>query len=170
MATHSSILAWEIPQTEEPGQLTVCGVVRVRHDWAWTRTRIISVISFIATVLWLFFVFFPDAIQDHMCHDLNISEDNCVRCFPLIRLRLHTSGQHTTEVLKCPSRCIVSGSIWYLFVPLLVMWKHTYFQTMLLVYHVRCLPSCPGSSLRAGQSPIGVCSLHHAWQENLVCA
>ena len=34
MATHSSILAWEIPRTEEPGRLQVHGVARVRHDLA----------------------------------------------------------------------------------------------------------------------------------------
>ena len=28
MATHSSILAWEIPQTEEPGGATVHGVTQ----------------------------------------------------------------------------------------------------------------------------------------------
>ena len=32
MATHSSILAWEIPWTEEPGKLQSMGVTRVRHD------------------------------------------------------------------------------------------------------------------------------------------
>ena len=32
MATHSSILAWRIPWTEEPGGATVHGVARVRHD------------------------------------------------------------------------------------------------------------------------------------------
>ena len=32
VASHSSILAWEIPWTEEPGGLTVHGVTRVRHD------------------------------------------------------------------------------------------------------------------------------------------
>ena len=32
MATHSSILAWEIPWTEEPGRLQSHGVARVRHD------------------------------------------------------------------------------------------------------------------------------------------
>ena len=32
MATHSSILAWEIPQTEEPGGLQSTGSQRVRHD------------------------------------------------------------------------------------------------------------------------------------------
>ena len=31
-ATHSSILAWRIPWTEEPGELQSMGVQRVRHD------------------------------------------------------------------------------------------------------------------------------------------
>ena len=32
MATHSSILAWEIPWMEEPGELQSMGSQRVRHD------------------------------------------------------------------------------------------------------------------------------------------
>ena len=32
MATHSSILAWKIPWTEEPGRLQSMGLQRVRHD------------------------------------------------------------------------------------------------------------------------------------------
>ena len=32
MATHSSILAWKIPQTEEPGGLQSIGSQRARHD------------------------------------------------------------------------------------------------------------------------------------------
>ena len=32
MATHSSILAWEMPWTEEPGGLWSIGSQRVRHD------------------------------------------------------------------------------------------------------------------------------------------
>ena len=32
MATHSSILAWRIPWTEEPGRLQSMGCQRVRHD------------------------------------------------------------------------------------------------------------------------------------------
>ena len=32
MATHSSILAWRIPQTEEPGGLQSMGSQRVRYD------------------------------------------------------------------------------------------------------------------------------------------
>ena len=34
MATHSSILAWEIPWTEEPDGLQSMGSQRVRHDLA----------------------------------------------------------------------------------------------------------------------------------------
>ena len=41
MATHSSILAWEIPWTEEPGGLQSMVLQRVRHDWAHTRARVI---------------------------------------------------------------------------------------------------------------------------------
>jgi len=33
MATHSSIPAWRIPWTEEPGRLQSIGSQRVRHDW-----------------------------------------------------------------------------------------------------------------------------------------
>ena len=32
MATHSSILAWIIPWTEEPGRLQFVGLQRVRHN------------------------------------------------------------------------------------------------------------------------------------------
>ena len=32
MATHSSVLAWRIPWTEEPGGLQPIGSQRVRHD------------------------------------------------------------------------------------------------------------------------------------------
>ena len=34
MATHSSILAWRIPWTEEPGGLPALGLQRVGYDWA----------------------------------------------------------------------------------------------------------------------------------------
>ena len=32
MVTHSSVLAWEIPQTEEPGELQSMALQRVGHD------------------------------------------------------------------------------------------------------------------------------------------
>ena len=38
ITTHSSILAWRISETEEPGRLHSMGSKRVRHDWGnWTE-------------------------------------------------------------------------------------------------------------------------------------
>ena len=34
MATHSSVLAWRIPGTGEPGGLPSMGSHRVGHDWS----------------------------------------------------------------------------------------------------------------------------------------
>ena len=34
MATHSSVLAWRIPGTREPGGLPSMGSHRVGHDWS----------------------------------------------------------------------------------------------------------------------------------------
>ena len=39
METHSSILAWRIPWTEEPGGLQSTGSQRVEHDWATSLTH-----------------------------------------------------------------------------------------------------------------------------------
>ena len=33
MATHSSVLAWRIPGTGKPGELSSMGSQRVGHDW-----------------------------------------------------------------------------------------------------------------------------------------
>ena len=38
VATHSSILAWRIPRTVEPGRLQSMGSHRVGHDWATHNT------------------------------------------------------------------------------------------------------------------------------------
>ena len=40
MATHSSILAWRIPWTENPGGLQSMGSQRVGHDWAMSLTHL----------------------------------------------------------------------------------------------------------------------------------
>ena len=45
MATHSSILAWEIPWTEEPGGLQSTGSQRVRHDLEMKQQKYIIGVS-----------------------------------------------------------------------------------------------------------------------------
>ena len=42
MATHSSILAWRIPWTEEPAELRSMGSQRVGHDWPTNTLQIPS--------------------------------------------------------------------------------------------------------------------------------
>ena len=41
MATHSSILAWRIPRTEEPGKLHSMELQRVGRDWAHTHSFVV---------------------------------------------------------------------------------------------------------------------------------
>ena len=45
MATHSSILAWEIPWTEKPGGLQSTGLQRVRHDLEMKQQKYIIGVS-----------------------------------------------------------------------------------------------------------------------------
>ena len=45
MATHSSILAWRIPWTEDPGGLRPTGCRRVRHDWGKALIKMITILS-----------------------------------------------------------------------------------------------------------------------------
>ena len=48
MATHSNILAWRIPRTEEPGGLQPTGSWGVRHDWVTnTHTHYDWIYSFV---------------------------------------------------------------------------------------------------------------------------
>ena len=42
MATHSSILSWRIPWTEEPGKLQSMESQRVRHDWVTSLSFFLS--------------------------------------------------------------------------------------------------------------------------------
>ena len=39
MTTHSSVLAWRIPWTKEPGGLPSMGLQIVGHDWAYTQMQ-----------------------------------------------------------------------------------------------------------------------------------
>ena len=51
MATHSSILAWEIPWTEEPDGLQSMGSQRVRHHLVTTQNKKIHIMGIITCTL-----------------------------------------------------------------------------------------------------------------------
>ena len=46
MATHSSVLAWEIPWTEEPGGLQFMGSQRVGHDSETKHQQLHLIVAF----------------------------------------------------------------------------------------------------------------------------
>ena len=52
MATHSSILAWKISWTEEPGGFQSMGSQRVGHDWA-TNTHNRGIRDQITNICWI---------------------------------------------------------------------------------------------------------------------
>ena len=55
VTTHSSILAWNIPWTEEPGRLQSMGSQRVRHDWA-TNTSLHVEYMYSIPTFWRVFI------------------------------------------------------------------------------------------------------------------
>ena len=52
MPTHSSILAWEIPWTEEPGRLQSVGLQRIGYNLATTHTCTGSGLSLPYSIGW----------------------------------------------------------------------------------------------------------------------
>ena len=60
MWTQSSILAWKIPWTEEPGGLQSMGSQRVQHDWA---TEPPAQLDYFATVWILFWNSLPSLLD-----------------------------------------------------------------------------------------------------------
>ena len=57
-ATHSSILAWRIPWTEEPGGLQSMGSQTVRHNWA-TNSTTTKLYLWILSFIWSFLCIIP---------------------------------------------------------------------------------------------------------------
>ena len=55
MATHSSILAWGVPWTEEPGGLQSMELQRIRHNWATNthtfKTKVTSLTGYVFCTL-----------------------------------------------------------------------------------------------------------------------
>ena len=67
MATHSGILAWEIPWTEEAGGLQSMGLQRVKHDWVtehihihqeiqWLRKNLLELSKHVMLQSWLWYM------------------------------------------------------------------------------------------------------------------
>ena len=63
MVTHSSILAWGIPWTEEPGRLQSTGSQRVGHDWATSLTHSLCILFLLLHNLQIIRHYIPEAMD-----------------------------------------------------------------------------------------------------------
>ena len=78
MATHSSILAWRIPWTEEPGGLQSTGSQRVHHDLAQNKAQSCDLWKMVHQSSWLLSSRRFACISKHSQHDwffINCVED-----------------------------------------------------------------------------------------------
>ena len=106
MAIHTSILAWKIPWTEEPGRLWSTGLQRVREDWV-TNLRLYNSVWFD----WFIIVIILLEAQSlpNLANRLNLC------CFPypsdISPLVLIFALPHSLQDLRSPTRdwtCVLS--------------------------------------------------------------
>ena len=82
MATHSSILAWRIPKTEELDGLQYIGLQRVGQDWSdlgWTDTRSVFIFVFVDKHMWVHlyvYVYLCVCVHLEMCATLDTGQQN----------------------------------------------------------------------------------------------
>ena len=102
MATHSSILAWEIPWTEEPGRLQSMGLPRIRHDrnyLAQHRSSTTLQVTQFHCFLWLSIVHVLYVLAlPHACFieqpvKIMCSQPYLILSFSALILSLHSSQQ-----------------------------------------------------------------------------
>ena len=55
MLTHSSVLAWKIPWTEEPGRLQSVGSQRVGHNWLTEHIYIYDVCVYVCIYMYVIY-------------------------------------------------------------------------------------------------------------------
>ena len=85
MATHSSIHAWKIPWTKEPGGLQSMGLQRVGHDWA------TSVCVCVCVCVW--------CSSEFMSHTGVTGKRKCAWSHKLIKISFHILKQ-VEELVK----------------------------------------------------------------------
>ena len=88
MATHSSVLAWRIPGTGEPGGLQSMGSYRVRHNWSGLAAAAVPILP-----PYLFSIFFGGyfhifTLSDELQNQLVELQNNLLDMFIGIPLKL----------------------------------------------------------------------------------
>ena len=107
MATHSSILAWGVPRTEEPARLQCMGSQRVGHDWVINNNNNTTLNSW--PVLWIIWACSVHAIKG------NIWRLGIFCFFPQINRMVHGQGAicicQWVFIFCCCSDCLWGQSL-----------------------------------------------------------
>ena len=89
MASHCSILAWEIPWREEPGRQQSIVLQRVKHDWSnWVHTHMLKY-RFLGSIPWMIFLSLIGLNPTPFCRNMVSKEI--------------ISGVHTQHLHKSPT-------------------------------------------------------------------
>ena len=122
MATHSSILAWKIPWTEEPGGLQSMGSQRVEHDWATSL--------FFQHIKWFEFKryrrMYSEKSLSHPCPQLSYSPSQrqpmlAVSYVPSQRYFMHTQENRHLFCLSC-----TNSSTIYIYIYIYIKYLSTF--------------------------------------------
>ena len=112
VTTHSSILAWRIPWTEEPGGLQSMGSQRVRHDGSDLALKRQE--PTVYTEPWGFTVSLPRLRKQHPLHLPTQWLENKTRLFPLSFLptcrNLSKAGQRSFIIFPRSNSCLHTRS------------------------------------------------------------
>ena len=108
MATHSSTLAWRIPQTEEPGGPQSLGLQRVRHSY---KTNSFTFFNNIFNAYFFFFFFFWSVLS--FLHGLSSVRDIDVTasffyCYSILFFIFIIKSRVYRKILFCICFCILS--------------------------------------------------------------
>ena len=97
MATHSSVLAWRIPGTGEPGGLPSMGSHRVGHDWS-DLAAVCSMVNRVIAINWV-----PD-LKTILYKKPSWSVRHCISAYVMMGWRnMGRKGKSKSGVDVCPS-------------------------------------------------------------------
>ena len=167
MATHSSILAWRIPWTEEPGRVQPIGSQRVIHDWRDLAHTPVQALKHYTEIKWL--ILSPTALMNHT--DIVMSEKMQIPKY--ILWDSYEVQEHTK--LSYRNRRYQSGSImvWKLMSVILKLTEYSGRLELLpifiliLVAHAKLLQLCPTLCNSVDCSPPGS-SVHGLLQARIM--
>ena len=145
MATHSSILAWRIPWTEEPGGLWSVGSQNMRHNWSnWAHTHMLM--EFLQYILQpknrsLFFlisnkeltVYFHFCLKMKTLKHLYYIYDFIMYMWIYIYIYVCISDQIRSVAQSCPTLCDPMNMFVYTHV-WIYMWVYLFVNTYIRIY------------------------------------